>query len=368
MTEIGDSIRAKALELGFAEVRFTTAEPVAGAAEGLAGYLADGRHGDMAWMAENQSRRAAPRALWPEARSLIVVADNYGPATDPLAALAEGDRGTISVYARGRDYHEVCKKRLKALTRWLVATHGGDARLFVDTAPVMEKPLAVRAGVGWQGRHTNLVSRRFGSWLFLGEVFTSLELPADRPESDHCGSCRACQSACPTGALVDGRIEPRRCISYLTIEHKGIIPRALRPLFGNRIYGCDDCLAVCPWNKFATPTRETAYLPREELVAPRLADLAGLDEAAFRALFSKSPIKRIGRLRFLRNLLIALGNSGDAQLAGAATACLTDASPLVRGAAVWALRRLLPEVDAAALARRCLEEETDATVRAEWEG
>jgi epoxyqueuosine reductase len=363
-----EQIRAKALALGFAEVRFTGVEPVAGAAEGLAGYLAEGCHGTMGWMATHADRRQAPGALWPEARSVIVLAENYGPGTDPLAGLAQGDRGQVSVYARGRDYHDTLKKRLKALARWLVEAHGGEVKVFTDTAPVMEKPLAARAGLGWQGRHTNLVSRCFGSWLFLGEVFTTLELPADPPEIDHCGRCRACEEICPTGALAGGRIDPRRCISYLTIEHPGPIPVELRPLMGNHIYGCDDCLAVCPWNKFARPTAESDYLPRAELLAPRLADLATLDDTAFRALFSGSPIKRTGRNRFMRNVLIALGNSGRPELAASAEALIDDDSPLVRGAALWALGRLWPPERWRALALSRLARETDPDVLAELRG
>lgn len=361
-----DAIRAKALELGFAEARVAPAAPVPGAAEGLTGYLAAGCHADMGWMAETAERRAAPRALWPEARSVIVLGENYGPGGDPLAVLGHPDRALLSVYARGRDYHDVLKKRLKALARWLVDTHGGEVKVFTDTAPVMEKPLAAAAGLGWQGRHTNLVSRRFGSWLFLGEIFTTLELPPDAPEPDRCGRCRACESACPTGALADGHIDPRRCISYLTIEHKGHIPADLRPLLGNRIYGCDDCLAVCPWNKFAVPTEQADYLPRAELLAPRLADLAALDDGEFRAVFAGSPIKRIGRDRLLRNVLIALGNSRIPALATVAQNLLGDPAPLVRGAAVWALSRLLPAAAFRALASHHGKDEADAAVRAEW--
>ncbi len=364
---VKQAIRSKALELGFAEARFTTAAAVDGAARDLAGYLADGRHGAMQWMARNVDRRGSPQALWPEARSAVVLGENYGPGRGVLAGLDAPDRGTISVYARGRDYHDTLKKRLKALARWLVDSHGGAVKLFTDTAPLMEKPLAARAGLGWQGRHTNLVSRRFGSWLFLGELLTTLDLPPDPPEGDHCGRCRSCEAACPTGALAGGRIEPRRCISYLTIEHAATIPAELRPLMGNRIYGCDDCLAVCPWNKFGRVTEEPDYLPRAELLAPRLAELAGLDDAGFRALFAGSPIKRIGRNRFVRNVLIAIGNSGRDELAAVAEAALDDPSPLVRAMAVWAVRRLRPADRCVALAEHCLAIEAEAEVIAEWQ-
>jgi len=334
---ITQSIKDQALALGFADVRITGAEDVAGVAEDLAAYLADGRHGEMGWMEGTADRRASPKAQWAEAKSVIMVADNYGPS---LVGPLPPDRGHISVYARGKDYHDTIKKRLKQLGRWIVETHGGDARSFVDTAPVMEKPLAARAGIGWQGRHTNLVSRRFGSWLFLGGLFTSLELVPDAPETDRCGSCRACETSCPTNALEGGRIEPRRCIAYLTNEHKGDIDEALLPMFGNRIYGCDDCLAACPWNKFASPTREETYLPRVELLAPRLTDLAALNDADFRTFFSGSPIKRIGRDRFVRNVLIAIGNSGRADWMGIAAGLMSDPSPVVAKMAEWAFKRL----------------------------
>ena len=364
---IAEAIRAKALELGFAEARIASAGPIAGAAEHLAAFLAAGCHGDMAWLAETAARREAPQALWPEARSIVVVGDNYGPQGDPLAGLAHPDRGNISVYARGRDYHDGMKKRLRALARWLVERLGGEVKAFVDTAPVMEKPLAEQAGLGWQGRHTNLVSRRFGSWLFLGALFTSVELPADTPEDDHCGRCRACESACPTGALAAGKIEPRRCISYLTIEHKAGIAPGLRSLMGNRIYGCDDCLAVCPWNKFAVPATAPDYLPRGELTVPLLADLAGLDDAAFRRLFAGSPVKRTGRDRFVRNVLIAVGNSAVPALAPVAVGLLADAAPPVRGMAIWATRRLLPAAEVDLLARRYRPTEDDPSVLDEWD-
>ncbi|MDR3436189.1 tRNA epoxyqueuosine(34) reductase QueG [Telmatospirillum sp.] len=361
-----EAIRAQALAFGFVAARFATADPVPGAGEGLLRYLALGRHGDMVWMAETAERRMAPRELWPDARSVIVLAENYGPGGDPLAVLGHPERGHISVYARGRDYHDVLKKRLKAFARWFVEAYGAEVKVFTDTAPVMEKPLAASAGLGWQGRHTNLVSRDFGSWLFLGELFTTLEIPPDSPEPDHCGHCRACETACPTGALADGKIDPRRCISYLTIEHKGHVLPDLRPLLGNRIYGCDDCLAVCPWNKFARPTTEAAYLPRAELLAPRLADLASLDDGAFRMLFAGSPIKRIGRDRMLRNVLIALGNSGLPAMAPVVAEHLGDPSSLVRVAAAWAVCRLLPRNEIGELAKNRRAIETDPEVLAEW--
>ncbi len=301
------------------------------ARDGLREYLARGYHGDMGWLAETAARRGDPQVLWPEARTVVVLGLNYGSDDDPLAATADPERGAISVYARGRDYHDTLKKRLKALARWIAARWPGDLKVFVDTAPVMEKPLAREAGLGWQGKHTNLVSRGFGSWLFLGEIFLSLALDPDTPELDHCGQCRRCLDACPTAAFpAPYRLDARRCISYLTIEHKGPIPHELRPLIGNRIFGCDDCLAVCPWNKFARATGEPDFLPRAALTAPRLAELAGLDDATFRAVFAGSAVKRIGRDRFLRNVLIAIGNmpAPTAELVAAARRCLDDGSPL----------------------------------------
>jgi epoxyqueuosine reductase len=295
----------------------------------------------MAWLETTADRRGAPAALWPDVRSVIMLGLNYGPDHDPLAALQQRDRAALSVYAKGDDYHDLIKSRLKELARWLIAHAGGDVKVFVDTAAVMEKPLAAAAGLGWQGKHTNLVSHEFGSWLFLGAIFTTLDLPPDEPKADSCGSCRACLDVCPTAAFpAPYRLDARRCISYLTIEHKGPIPRDLRAKMGNRIYGCDDCLAVCPWNKFASLGREAKLAAREALRAPKLAELARLDDAQFRALFSKTAIKRTGRDRFLRNVLIAIGNSNDESLAGEAERLLDDASPLVRGAAVWALSRL----------------------------
>jgi epoxyqueuosine reductase len=296
----------------------------------------------MAWMADQ--RRGDPRALWPEVRAVILLGLNYGPDRDPLDMLEQPRRAAISVYAQGDDYHDVIKQRLKTLARWLVATAGGDVKVFVDTAALMEKPLATAAGIGWQGKHTNLVSREFGSWLFIGAIFTTLALQPDAAERDHCGTCRACLDVCPTAAFPSPyRLDARRCISYLTIEHKGPIARELRPLMGNRIYGCDDCLAVCPWNKFARAGREAKLAARTTLREPELADLARLDDAAFRALFAKTAIKRTGRDRFVRNVLIAIGNSADPALAPEAERLLSDPSPLVRGAAVWALARLAPQ-------------------------
>jgi epoxyqueuosine reductase len=362
------AIRDKALGLGFDAVGFTAAELSEAARANLSDYLAQGYHGDMGWLADKAGRRGDPRALWPEARSVVVLAMNYGPGGDPLALLGRPERGNVSVYARGRDYHDVVKKRLKALARWMAESFGCEVKVFVDTAPVMEKPLAERAGLGWQGKHTNLVSRNLGSWLFLGEVYTTLELEADVPESDHCGSCRQCLDVCPTKAFpAPYRLDARRCISYLTIEHKGHIAQEFRPAIGNRIFGCDDCLSVCPWNKYARSTREPAFLPRAELTAPRLADLAALDDAGFRTLFSRSPVKRLGRDRFLRNVLIALGNSARPELAEAARGRLGDPSPLVRAMAVWALAQLTDRAAFAAERARRLPDEADPAVRAEWQ-
>ena len=328
-------------------------------------FIAEGQHGDMDWLATTTARRTDPNVLWPDARSVVMLGLNYGPDRDPLAILQARDRGAISVYAQGDDYHEIIKSKLKAIARWLVANAGGDVKVFVDTAAVMEKPLAASAGLGWQGKHTNLVSRQHGSWLFLGAIFTTLALEPDTAEIDHCGSCSACLDVCPTNAFpAPYRLDARRCISYLTIEHKGPIPRELRELMGNRIYGCDDCLAVCPWNKFAQAGREAKLAAREALRAPKLGELARLDDAAFRALFSKSPVKRTGRDRFVRNVLIAVGNSGDRALAAEAERLLGDASPLVRGAAVWALGRLDPQRLATLAEKRA--HETDASVRDEW--
>lgn len=319
----------------------------------------------MAWLASDPRRRASPQAMWPQVRSILMLGMNYGPDTDPLAVLKHRDRAAISVYAKGDDYHDLIKKRLKELALWLTAAAGGDVKIFVDTAAVMEKPLAERAGLGWQGKHTNLVSRQFGSWLFLGSIFTTLDLPADAAERDTCGSCRACLDICPTAAFpAPYRLDARRCISYLTIEHKGPIPRELRAAMGNRIYGCDDCLAVCPWNKFARSGREAKLAARDVLRSPRLLELVRLDDGNFRTLFAKTAIKRTGRDRFIRNVLIAVGNSGDERFVADVKALLDDASPLVRGAAVWALSKLLPRANLAVLSQQ--HRDPDPTVQEEW--
>ena len=368
--EPGAAIRAaletQAQALGFAEIAVTRPDAVAEAGGRLRQWVAGGNHGEMTWMADRIDWRASPAALWPEARSVIVLAEPYSPAdtlgADPLAVLGRPDRAGISVYAQGRDYHDVVKKRLKRLGRWLIEQHGGEIKVFVDTAPVMEKPLAEAAGLGWQGKHTNLVSRRLGSWFFLGAIFTTLDLAPDTPHDDHCGACRRCLDICPTAAFpAPYQLDARRCISYLTIELKGPIPRQLRPLIGNRIFGCDDCLAVCPWNKFAAAAN-AAYAPREGAEAPLLAELAGLDDAAFRARFSGSPVKRTGRARFLRNVLVAIGNSGLPELIGVAQRATADPDPLVRSHAVWALSRLA----GAARFEAAMRADADPDVAEEW--
>jgi epoxyqueuosine reductase len=360
-----DAIREKALGLGFDAVGFTAPDAVGAAGERLREFLALGRHGDMGWLAAKAERRVSPAALWAEAKSVVMLAMNYGPSHDPLAVLEQRDRGAISVYAQGRDYHDLIKGRLKQLAQWIAHRGHAEVKVFVDTAPVLEKPLAQAAGLGWQGKHTNLVSRDFGSWCFLGAVLTTLPLDADAAESDHCGSCQACLDICPTRAFpAPYQLDARRCISYLTIEQTGPIPLEFRAAIGNRIYGCDDCLAVCPWNKWAQPAREAGLRSRAELDAPALADLAKLDDAGFRRLFSGTAVKRIGRDRFLRNVLIALGNSDDAAVAPHVRVHLADASPLVRGAAVWALSRLLSRTALAALRP---DDEPDAAVQAEWD-
>ena len=336
-----DVIRAKALAPGFDAVGFAPATLGRLASARLQDFLAAGRHGDMGWLADRADQRANPQTLWPDARSVISLGLSYAPEADPLALLNRPDRGNISVYARHRDYHDVMKGLLKHLAQFIVARFGHDVKVFVDTAPVLEKPLAQQAGLGWQGKHTNLVSRQHGSWLFLGEVFTSLDLSPDTPHPDRCGTCQRCLDICPTDAFVGPyQLDARRCISYLTIEHRGPIPHDLRPAIGNRIYGCDDCLAVCPWNRFAAVSRHAKLRPRADLAAPALADLAALDDTGFRALFSGSPVKRIGRDRFVRNVLTAIGNSADPALRSAADALRADPNEVVAEAASWAHQRL----------------------------
>ncbi|MES0134284.1 tRNA epoxyqueuosine(34) reductase QueG [Mesorhizobium sp. M0016] len=360
-------VDAEARRAGFDAVAVTTPDAIPLAPARLAEFVADGFHGSMAWIAETLQRRSEPSTLWPEVRSIIVLAMNYGPDHDPRALQARRDLGAISVYAQNRDYHEVMKGRLKEIAGKIVARAGGDVKVFVDTAPVMEKPLAEAAGLGWQGKHTNLVSREHGSWLFLGTIFTTAELTPDATEVDHCGSCRACLDACPTDAFpAPYRLDARRCISYLTIENKGPIPQEFREKIGNRIYGCDDCLAACPWNKFARAASEAKLAARDELREPPLAELLQLDDTAFRTFFSGSPIKRIGRDRFVRNVLTAAGNSGDVSLAGPVRDLLGDASPLVRGAAIWALARLVTAAEFNGQAAIYLKIETDTTVQDEW--
>jgi epoxyqueuosine reductase len=359
-------IAEEAKALGFDAVRFTSADAVAGAGDALDQFLAEGRHGDMGWLANTAERRKSPQALWPEVRSAILLGLNYGRGVDPLAVLDAPSRGAISIYAQGADYHDVLKAKLKALAARVQALAGGKVKIFVDTAPVMEKPLAARAGLGWQGKHTNLVSRDFGSWLFIGSIFTTAELEPDAPEVDHCGACRRCLDVCPTHAFTAPyEIDARACISYLTIEHKGHVAPRYREAMGNRIFGCDDCLAVCPWNKFASVAREAKLAVKTESESPPLRELLALDDAAFRARFRGTPIKRTGRDRFVRNVLIAAGNSGDKSLVPQVEALLDDASPLVRAMAVWALARLVPS-RLRALRTSYAAGETDAAVRSEW--
>ncbi len=367
MSEPISSIKALAAELGFDAFRIARVDEVWAAAERLEEFVDTGRHGEMAWMEDTLERRKHPCAMWSGARSAIVVGLNYGPPHDPLLGLKEKDRAVISCYAQGKDYHDLLKKRLKQLARTFAEQTGAEVKVFVDTAPLMEKPLAEKSGMGWQGKHTNLVSQDHGSWLFLGVMLTSAELESDTRGEDHCGSCTACLDICPTKAFPEPyKLDATRCISYLTIEHKGPIPEEFREPMGNRIYGCDDCLAVCPWNKFASTAREAALFARAELKLPRLDDLAALDDIDFRTVFSGSPIKRIGRDRFVRNVLIAIGNSGDATLLSTLLKRLEDDAPIVRGAAIWALSRLDP-------ARFTLEHtrlsqsEADLSVLAEWE-
>jgi epoxyqueuosine reductase len=359
-------IRARAKLLGFDAFGITSADARPDLREKLEAALAAGWHGEMEWMAERADQRADPATLWSRVRTVIMLGVNYGPDSDPLETLAQRNRGTISVYARNRDYHDLIKGRLKEIAGLLEARTGDKVKVFVDTAPVMEKPLAEAAGLGWQGKHTVLVSREFGSWLFLGAIFTTADLPVDEPHNESCGTCRKCLDVCPTNAFpAPFQLDARRCLSYLNIEHEGPIPLEFRVPMGNRIYGCDDCLAVCPWNKFASVSREAKLQARDDLNGPALSDLAQLDDRRFRALFSGSPIKRIGHKRFLRNVLIAIGNSGEVALAAQAEARLDDDDPIVRGAAVWALRRLDPE-KAELLALDFLPRESDTAVRKEW--
>ncbi|WGM32044.1 tRNA epoxyqueuosine(34) reductase QueG [Brevundimonas sp. NIBR11] len=367
MSDLRDILRTKAAELGFSACRFASASEPWSAGERLAHFVEAGRHGDMQWMETTLERRAHPTAMWDGARTAIVLGMNYGPETDPLPEMADASAGYISVYARGDDYHELIKGRLKTLAGQVAARLGAEVKVFVDTAPLMEKPLAQRAGLGWQGKHTNVLSREHGNWLFLGVILTAAEIEPDPAETDHCGSCTACLDACPTNAFpAPFQLDARRCLSYLTIEHAGPWPMEFRDLTGSRIYGCDDCLGVCPWNKFAQGSRETRLAAREASVSPRLDHLAALDDPTFRTLFSKSPIKRIGRDRFVRNVLYAVGNSGDPALVESAERLLDDASPVVRGAAVWALSRLSDTQSFAAAREARLAREEDESVRAEW--
>jgi epoxyqueuosine reductase len=366
--ELREAIRAEALALGFSACGFARADAAPESAARLDQWLEAGSHGSMEWMEARKDQRARPQGLWPEAASLIMLGMSYAPREDPLRLAAEPGVGRISVYAQGADYHDIVKKALKALARWLVDRAGGELKVFVDTAPVMEKPLSAAAGIGWQGKHSNLVSREHGSWLFLGAIMTNLALPPDEAQGDHCGRCDACQTACPTAAFPRPYVvDARRCISYLTIENKGPIPEEFRAAMGNRIYGCDDCLAVCPWNKFAeAAAANRAFAARAELAVPELGDLLAMDDAAFRTIFAGSPIKRIGRDRMIRNALIAAGNSGLARLLPAVRQLLDDPAPVVRGAAIWALGRLDPGgfAEERALRRPC---EIDQQVAGEWD-
>jgi epoxyqueuosine reductase len=362
-----DELRARATALGFGAFGVAAADARPDLPAKLRAALAAGWHGDMTWMAGTEARRRAPRALWPEARSVLMLGINYAPDRDPLAQLEERDIGNISVYARNRDYHELIKGRLKELAGLLARRSGAAVKVFVDTAPLMEKPLAEAAGLGWQGKHTVLVSREFGSWLFLGAILTSAELPVDEPHEESCGTCTRCLDICPTNAFpAPFQLDARRCLAYYNNEHRGPIPHEFRIPMGNRVYGCDDCLAVCPWNKFAARTREAALRARDDLEAPPLSELARLDEKAFRALFAGSPIKRLGHARFLRNVLIALGNSGDKELRPLAERRLHDGDPLIRGAAVWAVRRLSTPAEAEQARLAFFAAETDMGVRGEW--
>lgn len=366
--DLKETVTREAEALGFDAVRITTPHAITEAGRHLMEFLEAGRHGDMTWMETTAERRRDPSNLWPDARSIIMLGMSYAPAANPLAALDEPTRGAISVYAQGKDYHDILKAKLKTLAARLADKSGAEVKVFVDTAPVMEKPLAAAAGVGWQGKHTNLVSREHGSWLFLGAILTTAELPPDQPETDLCGSCRRCLDICPTAAFPAPYIlDARRCLAYLSIEHKGHIAEEFRKPMGNRIFGCDDCLAVCPWNKFAASAREARFHARAETDNPPLADMLTLDDRAFRDRFTGTPIKRTGRDRFVRNVLIAAGNSGDATLLPKVEALLDDGSPLVRAMAVWATRQLTLENVGEPLKRRHLAREGDPIVRAEWQ-
>jgi epoxyqueuosine reductase len=366
--EKSDRIRNYAYSLGFDEVGYASPSAVSKSAARLSDFVAFGRHGDMHWMERHLKRRGNPIVLWPDVRSVIVVAANYGPDGNPLDTLLKKNAGAISVYARNRDYHKILKGRMKQLGSWIVSRYGGDLKVFVDTAPVMEKPLAEAAGIGWQGKHTNLVSRRYGSWLFLGVMYTSLSLPVSSRTGDKCGSCQSCLQVCPTNAFpAPYQLDARRCISYLTIEYNGVIKPEFRPSIGNRIFGCDDCLAVCPWNKFAQKTKELKLAARDDLLAPDLSFLVGLDETLFRSYFSQSPIKRIGRDRFIRNVLIAIGNSEDPSLVKYVKMRLGDKSALVRGMAVWALANLAEPSEFFRYREDYYAREADVDVRVEWD-
>ncbi|MGJ8569192.1 MAG: tRNA epoxyqueuosine(34) reductase QueG [Hoeflea sp.] len=359
-------LKSEAERLGFCALAITSAQAMPGLRDRLSEFVSLGRHGSMQWMPETLDRRADPQVLWPEARSVIVLAMNYGPDSDPLENHAHSENATISVYARNRDYHDIIKGKMKELAAKFASRAGGDVKVFVDTAPVMEKPLAQAAGLGWIGKHTNLVSRSHGSWNFLSSIFTTVDLGSDSQEVDHCGSCRACLDACPTDAFpAPYQIDARRCISYLTIENKGPVPVEFRKAIGNRVYGCDDCLAVCPWNKYAQVANEAKLIARDDLRSPSLSGFLTMDDAAFRTFFSGSPVKRIGRDRFLRNVLIAAGNSTDPALMPACEALFQDASPLVRGAAIWALSQLSGRDHMQRLAAQS-DHEPDPQVRNEW--
>lgn len=362
-------LQEEALANGFDVIAITKPDAIPMAPARLHEFIDNDYHADMVWMKETQERRSNPKKLWEDVQSVIMLGMNYGPDIDPRSIHEHPDRAAISVYAQNRDYHDIIKGKLKQIAGRFVARAGGNVKVFVDTAPVMEKPLAEAAGLGWQGKHTNLVSREFGSWLFLGSIFTSVALEADQPDKNRCGSCHACLTACPTNAFpAPYKIDARRCISYLTIENKGPIPEEFRKSMGNRIYGCDDCLAVCPWNKFAVTAQEIKLQARDDLKSPELKDLLLLDDATFRTFFSGSPVKRIGRNRFMRNVLIAAGNSGLKELMPLITPHLTDEDPLVRGSAVWAIKQIITPADFSHMRSKLLPAEKDQSVIMEWDG